>query len=210
MSLLSVVKNVARAAGFEPPLTVVTNTDSTVSQVLYFVQRAGEEIARRGDWRNLRANTYFTSSATYPLPAGFHRLVPGGAVRFAGDLEPMRGSLSPDEWRAMVTAGTSARVFYRLSGSSIEFSRQIGPFEIVTLDYMTDTWVQSGSTRLPSIATDADTFVFPERLLELNALVRWKRQKGLPYKDEEAEFEAELASELVADRGIRIEAGKAA
>jgi hypothetical protein len=75
------------------------------------------------------------------------------------------------------------------------------------VDYLTDRWVKDGTTAQSTVTADSNTFVFPERLIELNALARWKRQKGLAYKDEQDEFEAEIVNEYAADRGIRVEAG---
>lgn len=207
MSLLTVVQNIARGAGFEPPQDVVTNTDTVVSQTLLFVIRAGEEIARRADWRNLEGSASFTTGSTLALPAGFHRLAQGGAVRLLSSVEPVRGSLSIDEWRALASAGPTSRLFFRLTGAGIILSRPLTGAEGVAVDYLTDQWVRDGTTAQSTITADSNTFVFPERLIELNALARWKRQKGLAYKDEQDEFEAEIANEYAADRGIRVEAG---
>ena len=210
MSLLTVMQNIARGAGYEPPSNVINNTDTVVSQTLLFVQRAGEEIARRGDWRNLKGSTSFTDGNTFALPAGFHRLAQGGAVRLSGSVEPVRGALSTDEWSALASAGTTLRLFFQLKGQMIEFSRALTVGQTVTMDYLTDRWVLDGATAQSTLTADSNTFVFPERLIELNGLARWKRQKGLVYKDEQDEFEAELVNEFAADRGIRVEAGASA
>lgn len=207
MSLLTVMQNIARGAGYEPPANVINNTDTVVSQTLLFVQRAGEEIARRGDWRNLKGTTSFTNGSAFALPAGFHRLAQGGAVRMTGSVEPVRGALSTDEWRALVSAGTTSRLFFRLEGATIEFSRALTSIEAATMDYLTDRWVLDGATAQSILTSDSNTFVFPERLIELNGLARWKRQKGLSYKDEQDEFEAEIVNEFAADLGIRAQAG---
>jgi hypothetical protein len=212
MSLLTVVQNIARGAGFEPPQDAVTNTDTVVSQTLLFVIRAGEEIARRADWKRMGAHTVCTDGQEFPLPANFHRLVQGAAVRLVGSIEPVRGSLSNDQFRAVMSAGmstgTTSRLFFRLtSQDKISFTRVLTDIEFVTVNCITDQWVRDGTTAQSTITADSNTFVFPERLIELNALARWKRQKGLAYKDEQDEFEAEIANEYAADQGIRVEAG---
>lgn len=51
------------------------------------------------------------------------------------------------------------------------------------------------------MTADDDTTLFPERLLVKGVIWRWKRQKGLPYEDNLAEFEADLVQEINADRG---------
>jgi hypothetical protein len=210
MSLLTVMQNIARGAGYEPPSNVINNTDTVVSQTLLFVQRAGEEIARRGDWRNLVASIPFTDGDTFPLPLGFHRLSQGAPVRLSGSDEPVRGSLSGGEFRAVLGAGTTSKLFFRLTLNNIRFTRVLSPSETVNVSYLTDQWVLDGATAQSTLTADSNTFVFPERLIELNGLARWKRQKGLVYKDEQDEFEAELVNEFAADRGIRVEAGASA
>lgn len=52
-----------------------------------------------------------------------------------------------------------------------------------------------------ALTADDDRTLFPERLLAKGILWRWKRQKGLPFDDSLAEFEADLLQEINADRG---------
>jgi hypothetical protein len=62
--------------------------------------------------------------------------------------------------------------------------------------YVSKHWVEGKE----EITQNGDNLLVPERLIEKGAIWRWKRQKGLPYDDMLAEFEADLIGEIKADR----------
>jgi len=73
-----------------------------------------------------------------------------------------------------------------------------------TLNYVSGHFVaKSNGTDFRAVfASDDDSTVYTEDLLVKNMVWRWKRQKGLDYTDDLAEFEAMLKAEINADRGI--------
>jgi hypothetical protein len=71
-----------------------------------------------------------------------------------------------------------------------------------TIDYLSKNWVLGDPYEERDVfRADDDTTLFPERLLAKGLIWRWKRQKGLPFEDNLAEFEADLLQEINADRG---------
>ena len=201
MTLLSTMNRVAAQASL-PTLTIVkTNTARTATELLQLAYEAGEEIARRAEWSNLyKEATIASGSTSYALPDDFHRLIQGGAIVLNdANKTPLIPVKSADIWSAMVANATTQPYFFIKSGY-VEFASALT--SSATIRYISSKWILSGTSSLNAYSTDGDTARFSESLLALGILWRYKRVKGLRYDDLQSEFEAELAREIAADRGI--------
>lgn len=196
MSLRSCVNDVCDIVEIDQFPSVYGNDDPGAFTMIELAQQAGDEIARRGDWRGLLASASVTQSGA-PLPADFQRLVPGGVRR--SNNEFIRPVTNGAQW-AVVSSVPSLQPYYFLSGSVIFISPPVAGFDAI-IDYVSTRWVVSGSVRRAAFQSDDDTVAFPERLLTKNMVWRWLRNKGLSYQDQLSEFEADLQQELNADRG---------
>lgn len=197
MTLATALNRACDILGLDTFQQFVGSGDDAANTMVDYAQEAGEEIARRVDWRQMLASG--TATATpYTIPSDFQRFTPGGGMRTALGVF-LRPVLNSSEW-ALVKSAPPSQPFYFLKGTTAEFS----PTSIVpgvVFDYVTANFVQSGASKLPAWASDSDTSLFPERLLTLGVVWRYKRQKGLVFEDELAEFEAALGAEAKADRG---------
>lgn len=194
MTLLAAINAVCDDVSLDRFASIISNADAL--QMLRFANEAGEEIGRRGDWAAMFATDTATATASHNVPANFQRLIPGGAVYTdAGAF--VRPVSNHGEWR-VITLVQSSQPFYFVTGTSFNFS----PLGTYTINYVTNEWCQSsGGGRQTAFAADDDVTLFPERLLVKNVIWRWKRQMGLPFEDQLAEFEADLAQELAGNRG---------
>ncbi len=197
MSLITAVNDACDVVSLDQFDTVYGNNNPNAQTMLQFAQQAGEEIARRVDWeRTLKTATVPTSP--YALDEDFQRLIAGGAITTAGG-EFVRPVLNGSEW-TVINKVPSSQPYCFIRGGKILFapaSAGIG----ASIDYVSKNWIKAGSDENAAFTADDNTLLFPDRLLTMGLIWRWKRQKGLTYDDQLAEFEATLAFEIAADRG---------
>ncbi|MQX58538.1 hypothetical protein GHK61_19435, partial [Sinorhizobium meliloti] len=104
------------------------------------------------------------------------------------------------QW-AVIVGIPSAQPYFFVKGGQVLISPASAAAGAV-IDYVSKNWVMHDPDGpQATFSADDDTTLFPERLLVKGIIWRWKRQKGLSYEDNLAEFEADLAQEINADRG---------
>lgn len=199
MSILSAAQEAAFALSIERPFSLVGVVEETPRALLAMAHAAGDDIARRGDWSNMIMGADVTTGV---LPGDFQRLVAGNAVNITAPTPaPVRGPLSNDQLNAIGRMGASASLYYGISGGAMVFSRVLSG-ETVTATYVSQNWLANDAARRERAILDADAPLFPDRLLTAGIIWMWRRAKSQDYQDQLAEFEAMLALELNADRGV--------
>ena len=157
-------------------------------EALQFANETGEELARRVDWGALQASTTLTGDGTnkvHALPAGFSRLSRGVSVKTSsGILRP----LSRAEWGTLTAVQGTPRYFL-LEGTEVTLWPYLANASTASASYQTKNWTSAGAS---SFTADDQTSLMDEALFAKGLIVRWRRQKGMPYQDEEAEYEAAL------------------
>lgn len=198
MTLLSIINEVCDIVGLDDFSQVYGSNDPNAETMVALANLGGQEIAARGDWsRLLRTETVLLNP--FPLPDDYARMTGGGAL-YNPSIGFVRPVMNGAQWR-ILSASPSETAYYFVRDNAVEFlptSAATG----ASIDYVSNAWcLHDPAGSGTEIEGDDDTTVFPERLLKLNLIWRWKRQKGLPYSDELSEFEAALAEDLTADRG---------
>lgn len=198
MTLLSAINEVCDVVSLDRFDSIYGSNDPNAQTMVALAQEAGEEISRRCDWRRMQKQ-HVAILSPLTLPADYQRLTPGGAVRSASGVF-FRPIANSSQW-AIATGTASAQPYFFLRGSQMLFSPASAGVGAV-VDYVSKNWVLGDPyEERDTLKADDDTMFFPERLLGKGILWRWKRQKGLPFDDSLAEFEADLLQELNADRG---------
>ena len=177
--------------------TVYGNNNPNAQTMIEFAQETGEEIARRVDWEKT-LKTATVPSSPYAIPENFQRLISGGAVITAAD-EFARPVVNGGEWTVINQIPTVQPYFFIRSGQVLFAPSEAGAG--ASVEYVSKNWIKAGSDEKDAFTADDNTLLFPERLLTMGLIWRWKRQKGLTYDDQLSEFEAALAFEIAADRG---------
>ncbi|KQW62702.1 MULTISPECIES: hypothetical protein [unclassified Ensifer] len=198
MTLLSAINQVCDVVSLDQFDSIYGSNDPNARTMVALAQEAGDEIARRADWQQLLKERVALSSPE-PLPEDYERLTPGGAVRSAAGAfyRPITNS---SQW-AVIVGVVSAQPYFFIKGNQILFSPAATGVGSV-IEYVSKFWVlHDPDGPGDTLEADDDTTLFPERLLVKGILWRWKRQKGLPFDDNLAEFEADLLQEINADRG---------
>ncbi|OCO98926.1 MULTISPECIES: hypothetical protein [unclassified Ensifer] len=198
MTLLSAINEVCDIVSLDRFDSIYGSNDPNAQTMVALAQEAGEEISRRGDWRGM-LKQHVAITSPLDLPGDYQRLTPGGAVR-TGSGACFRPITNSSQW-AIVRAVESTQAYFFLRGSQLLFSPVAAGIGAV-IDYISKNWVLGDPyEERDTLKADDDRTLFPERLLCKGILWRWKRQKGLPFDDSLAEFEADLLQELNADRG---------
>jgi hypothetical protein len=178
----------------------ISSVDETAKKFVALANVVGDEIASRADWSAMLGVHNATAGT---LPIDFLRLVPGGAVNITAPvLAPVRGPLSSDQLASISRLGATTALYYGFANGAISYSRALAGGEVVELRYVSRNWLLNGATPINRIMADSDTTRFPERLLTKGIVWRFKRDTGLPYEDEIAEWEADLALEIRQNRGV--------
>jgi hypothetical protein len=200
MSLLSSVNEVADLVSLDRFTQVAGTTNPDARTMLTLAQEAGEEIAHRVDWQRL-IKVASIAASPYTLPEDYHRPVPGAMIVSALGVF-VRPLTNTGEWETLRRVGSTQPYYYR-SADKVDIV-PLSAAENATLNYVSGHFVveTNGIDLRPAFQSDDDSTVFNEDLLVKGMVWRWKRQKGLDYVDDLAEFEAILASEIKADRGI--------
>ncbi len=198
MTLLTAVNEACDVVALDRFTGVVGVNDDAALTMLALANEAGQEIARRADWQATLSTANIASSPS-TLPTDFQRVASAGAVR-ASDGSPVRPVTDAGQWGVILTVPSTTKFFFIKAGQ-ILFSPSSAAVS-AKMDYFSRNWALAGSTPIESFTADDNTVRFPERLLVKNLIWRWKRQKGLVYDDNLAEFEADLAQEISADGGV--------
>lgn len=200
MTLLSAINRVCDIVSLSQFDSVYGSDEPNAQTMVAFAQEAGDEIARRADWQKL-LKSHAAAASPETLPGDFQRLTPGGPVRTAAGVF-VRPVTNSGQW-AVIAGIPSATPYFFISGGQMLFSPAPAAASAV-IDYVSKNWVlHDPDGTHASFTADDDTTLFPERLLVKGIVWRWKRQKGLAYEDNLAEFEADLAQEINADRGAQ-------
>lgn len=190
MTLLSIVRTLAADVGLAIPDQVVGSTNRSMIEALSFANAAGEELARRVDWMQLAQTITLTGDGTdklHSLPDGFSRVIPGVAVvnSSGGIVRP----LTRAEWASLTPVEGLPRYFL-LEGGEMRLWPYLADAATVSVGFQSKNWCSNGTGEW---VIDDDTSVIDEGLFAKALITRWRRQKGMDYADQEAEYEAALS-----------------
>lgn len=189
MTLLTIAQGLAKDVGLAVPDQVIASPSRSWIEVVPMANAVGEELARRVDWGQLTATATLTGDGTqtdHALPAGFSRITSGiGVVTESGTYAR---PLTRPEWGSL-TAIEGLPRYFLLQGSTMRLWPHLASAISATVYYQSKFWCSNGTDQWMA---DDETSLIDESLFLKGLIVRWRRQKGMPYEDYEAEYEAAL------------------
>lgn len=195
MSALDVLTGAFRNVGLEVTTPGVTDTDFQTVQMVQFINEAGDDIARRTRWqRMLTTDTIVGPTSSHTLPTDYFAL----EVVYLNEAtwSSVRVVVEPHDWAFLLVRDT-VQNYCHIEGNALLFQPAVGA-NGATMRYASSRWVDGKD----AVTADGDDLLIPDALVEKGAVWRWKRQHGLPYEDMLAELEADIATEIKADRGL--------
>ena len=196
MTAEAVLTNILLEVGLDNTSAQLSGSDYEIRQIKAFMNAAGKDVSRRAEWYHLvKELTVAGGVSEADLPDDFQTLTEQNAVRLnKSGFHQVRPAANPEVW-GLLSARPSTQPYYHLHAGKILFSPALDA-DGAKVRYVSKNWVEGKA----EIEQNGDNLLIPERLVEKGAIWRWKRQKGLPYDDILAEFEADLIGEINADR----------
>lgn len=177
----------------------ISGIDSDIMQLKCFINQAGVEACSRARWQKLLKKAVTGGNITqFVLPNDYQQMPEVSSVFLNKPTYNAVRQVNETVLWGFLRANPSNIPYYYIADNKIEFSPQIDGDGVV-IDYYSKNWVVGDKVE---ITQNSEESLIPDVVIEKGAIWRWKREKGLPYSDEMAEFEAVLASENGASRGL--------
>jgi hypothetical protein len=209
MTILSVIKDVAKVCGIAVPDAVFSSTDREHVELASLAQEMAERIANGHDWQKLSKITTITgdgSTEEFDLPSDYDRMLVKSQV-WSSSLET---ALSPitdlDKWLEIDIKSFDFVVnAWTIYGGQMHVKPALGAGVTAKYFYQSNLIVDpAAGADTTTFTADTDSFILDERLLKLGIIWRWKEQKGQPYDEWMADYEELKERLVVRDRGSRM------
>jgi hypothetical protein len=209
MTLLSVVKEVARAVGVPDVISVFSNISGnrTMQEMLALANEMAQRIAYdEREWTELKLSAVLAgdgATTAFDLPQNYKRmLLTANVWRSTTTNVPMLFIPDTDEWMNRRAAGihTGHGEWTLMAGQIHIFPAMIlgETASFVYLDKNCITLASGGVN--DTFVTDGDTFRLDERLLKLGMIWQWKAQKGSPYAEDMGTYGDAITHAMGADK----------
>ena len=191
MTLLSIVQDACNEIGLPQPSTVISNTDTTVRQMLALSNRSGKMLAQRNTWQELVKSTTITTLAA-ELQGTIETLLPGfnwylyQTMWNRDTRTQVWGPLYPAEWQ-FLKAATVTGPFpdFRIQNKKLYMLPIPTAGQTIGLEYVSRYWCEtSGGTGQEKWAADTDVGTLSEDLLTIDLVWRFKAAKGFDYAED--------------------------
>lgn len=197
MTAETVLLSVLTKCGLTHSEPQITSTDFQTKEVVDLMNETGNDLARRADWPALIARQLFSSATgSTRLPSDFVRLRAVWIGSAQSRLMQDHGT-----FKMLQDAGATEELsdfgpYHHISGLSLLFAPKFGTVG-GEYQYVSAFWCESGT----ALASNGEEISLPEHLMVSGTVWRWKRKKGLPFDDDLAQHEAELAEALALAKG---------
>jgi hypothetical protein len=212
MSLLTIVRDAWARLGMgdSVPSAVMTSSDASVAVMRALATQEGRELAKRGAWQRLVREHSFTTVAqteqTGGVPTDFDRLLPGTVWNYT-QREEIVGPLTAEEWQQLSASVVGPPdLHFRIRGNAFLIIPNPPADETVKFEYVSSYWVDAdndGTGDATAWATDTDSTVLDEELITKGIIWRWLKSRRMPFADELAEYNEQVAAALGRDGGKR-------
>ena len=208
MTVLSVCQNAYRRLFGTRPSSFFSTTDDTLLQFAEIANESARDIMKAAEWQALTGLCTFGCDGTtvaFDLPSDFDRLQKDVRVHLASLITPLLQYTTADAFLYdQLRLGVSAVGRWIMLGGQMNVYPAQKAGDSIEFYYQKNTIVRTGGTTpATEFTTDADTFVLPERLLQLCIIWKYREHKGLPYDEAMQDYETELATCRMSDRGVQ-------
>lgn len=209
MTILSVIKDVAKVIGISVPDAVFSSTDREHVELASLAQEMAERIANGHDWQKLSKPATITgdgSTEAFDLPSDYDRMLVKSQVWSAS----LQTALSPisdlDKWLEIDIKSFNFVVnAWTIYAGQMHVKPALGPGVTAKYFYQSNLIVDpAAGADTTTFTADTDSFILDERLLKLGIIWRWKEQKGQPYDEWMADYEELKERLVVRDKGSRM------
>lgn len=178
-----ILRSVLSKAGLDYLNSALSSDEQQVIEVVDLMNETGQDLALRGEWQAL-----LRSAPVGDLPDDFSK------ISFVStDVGPARRITDPGQWGFLADHPT-AQPYYRIARGKVS----VLPDTTATVSYWSAYWSDAGAR----VSADGDEVFLPMGIMVSGTLYRWLRKKGMPFDDQMAQHEADVAAAQKADRGL--------
>lgn len=212
MSLLTLVQKACKRIGIAAPAAVASSTDAQVVQLLALANEEGEELSTgvsaglSYDWQALQTEATFTAVATESQGAittiapGFKYMI-GGTIWDRSRRLPAYGSMTPQEWQAYKSWGTTSPFpKYRIRGGLLYLMPVPAAGDLYYFEFQSANWCTSNAgVGQSAFAADTDLCLLDEDLMVAGLIWRWKQVKGFDYAEDFRKYQTRVVNAIARD-----------
>lgn len=207
MTLLTIVRDAAIDAGFDPPAIVVgNNTDILAQKMLRAAQRTGLDLVKRSPWGISRIVRTFSAingeTQLGALPADYDRMVPQSFWDRTNQYL-VNGPIPAAQWQSLQSAPFTAvgARWFTIRGGQILITPTMNGGENMVFEYVSNAFcASSGGTRQSRWLADSDVPLFSEELFTLGVTYFIQMGENLPWADSFRLYQERIAMEVEADQ----------
>lgn len=206
-TIKSEVDDAAIECGVSVPSSWLSTDEQTSVEMISFLRTVTRDLLERHDWTGASVTATLTTAAetsSWTLPAAFLRLQRGdnSIYEVSPNRRPIIQDVNDGDWNELnAWSFAGAQRYFRKTATTLEFYRPLPTGAEVKIAYVSNLWTTDGASSWTSEADQVS--IFPDGLLRFGLIYRWRRQKGMRYADEQAEYEAILARAMREDRPRR-------
>ncbi|WP_119392708.1 phage adaptor protein [Taklimakanibacter lacteus] len=209
MSVLTAIQNVSAVIALNKPTVVFSSTEREHFELQVLANSCARYIAQDYEWQALKVPGLIAGDGmtrSFALPADYDRMLKEGELWSDRLQTHLTHIISTDHWLELdIRQFETVTGAWTLLGNEITLKPAPANGEAISYYYMSSRWAldNDGSSKA-EFAADDDTFRLPETLLELCMIWKWRAQKGLPYAQDQDNYEDEKEKRIAADKGARI------
>lgn len=209
MTVLTAIQNVSASIALDRPEGVFSSTEREHFELRVLANTAALYIAKDYEWQALKVVGTLTGDGTataFDLPADFDRMLKEAALRSSRYSTALTHITASDQWlEKEIRQFNQVAGMWTLYGGRIHIRPAPAAGEEVKFFYMSKLWAEDDQgTLTDGFTKDSDTFRLSEKLLELCMIWKWRAQKGLPYAQDQDNYEDAKEKSQVADKGSHI------
>ncbi|MFZ5676314.1 MAG: hypothetical protein ACOZAM_25420 [Pseudomonadota bacterium] len=209
MTVLSAIQNAAASIALDRPETVFSSAEREHFELQVLANTAALHIAKDYEWQALKAIAVLTGDGTkdaFDLPSDYDRMLKDAELRSGRFISALTHVTDSDHWLNMeIRRFNQVAGMWTLHGGKIHIRPAPTAAEEVKFFYMSSLWAKDDQgTAKEGFTKDTDTFRLSEKLLELCMIWRWRAQKGLPYAQDQDNYEDAKEKLMTADKGARV------
>ena len=207
-SLATNLNQMMAESGFLVPDSYIANSNQDVAQLVAIAQ-AVAMTAVKDEWQLLR-KTYsitLTSATAYPLPSDYVAFVSGTAFQH-GRWDIIDLPCTPEQWALLLSVSgiSNMPIRARIIGNQFNLLNPQAA-SVMNIEYLSNAPItdQTGVTPKKLFSQDSDLWTLDDRMFQLEAKWRFKKEKGLDWQtdlQEAAGFRATVRGQDNANSSI--------
>lgn len=209
MTVLSAIQNVSASIALDRPEAVFSSTEREHFELQVLANTAGLYIAKDYEWQALKVVATLTGDGiktAFDLPADYDRMLKEAELRSSRYITALTHITDSDQWLDMeIRQFNQVAGMWTLYGGQVHIRPTPAPGQEVKFFHMSKLWAKDDqSTLKDGFTKDTDIFRLSETLLELCMIWKWRALKGLPYAQDQDNYEDAKEKLITADKGARI------